>query len=101
MVKRYLWRDRHGKPRVRKNGKTYPIRDENGIWHEPDTAEGDRIYWEIVTGKRAEAKRSWSAAIKILRDSDRWAGCRPAIAPTLSQSCTISKTRSASGTCRV
>lgn len=56
MVKRYLWRDRHGKPRVRKNGKTYPIRDENGIWHEPDTAEGDRIYWEIVTGKRARSE---------------------------------------------
>lgn len=77
MVKRYLWRNRHDKPNVRIKGKVYPIRDDNGVWHEPDTAEGDRIYWEIVTGKRAEAKRSWSAAIKILRDSDRWAGLSP------------------------
>lgn len=77
MVKSYFWRDRHGRPRVRKGGKTYPIRDSNGIWHEPDTAEGDRIYWEILTGKRSEAKTSWSALIKSYRMSDRWKDLKP------------------------
>lgn len=37
------------------------------------TAEFDRQYWEVMTGKTTEAKRSWGAAIKILRESDRWA----------------------------
>ena len=37
------------------------------------TAEFDRQYWEVMTGKTQEAKRSWAAAIKILRASDRWA----------------------------
>lgn len=77
MVKRFLWRDRHGRTRVRKSGKTYPLRDENGVWHEPDTPEGDRLYWEIVTGKRAEARRSWKAAIDLLRADDRWRDLSP------------------------
>lgn len=72
MVKRYLWQDRHDRWRVRKNGKTFPLRDEHNVWHEPDTPEGDRLYWEIVTGKRAEAKRSWKAAIDLLKADDRW-----------------------------
>ena len=37
------------------------------------TAEFDRQYWEVMTGKTMEAKRSWGAAIKLLRGSDRWA----------------------------
>jgi len=37
------------------------------------TAEFDHQYWEVMTGKTTEAKRSWSAAIQILRESDRWA----------------------------
>jgi integrase len=37
------------------------------------TAEFDRQYWEVMTGKTMEAKRSWAAAIQILRESDRWA----------------------------
>lgn len=37
------------------------------------TAEFDRQYWEVMNGKTQEAKRSWSAAIKILRNSERWA----------------------------
>lgn len=76
-MKRYLWQDRHGRWRVRKGGKTIPLRDERGAWHEPDTPEGDRLYWEILTGKRAEAKRSWGAAIALLRQSDRWADLSP------------------------
>jgi integrase len=77
VVKKYLWRNRHDKPNVRIKGKVFPIRDQNDVWHEPDTPEGDRIYWEILTGKRAEAKRSWSAAIVLLRASDRWADLSP------------------------
>lgn len=77
MVKRYLWQDRHKRWRVRKDGKTFPLRDERGVWHVPDTPEGDRLYWEIMTGKRAEAKRSWAAAIDLLKASDRWAGLSP------------------------
>lgn len=37
------------------------------------TAEFDRQYWEVMTGKTLEAKRSWGAAIEMLRESDRWA----------------------------
>lgn len=77
MVKRYLWQDRHKRWRVRKGGKTFPLRDERGLWHAPDTPEGDRLYWEILTGKKAEAKRSWAAAIDLLKASDRWAGLSP------------------------
>lgn len=77
MVKRFLWQDRHKRWRVRKGGKTFPLRDEAGVWHEPDTPEGDRLYWEVLTGKRAEAKRSWGAAIDLLMASDRWAALSP------------------------
>ncbi len=76
MVKRYLWRDGRGRPRVRIKGKTYPLRDANGVWHEPDTPDGDRIYWEILTGRRAEASTSWRALIASFRRSDRWAGLK-------------------------
>lgn len=72
--KKYLWRDGRGKWRVRIKGKTYPLRDDRGVWHEPDTAEGDRLYWEIMSGKRSEARTSWSALIDSYRKSDRWAG---------------------------
>lgn len=37
------------------------------------SAEFDRQYWEVRTSRTMEAKRSWGAAIKILRESDRWA----------------------------
>lgn len=37
------------------------------------TAEFDRQYWEARDGKAQQAKQSWAAAIKILRESDRWA----------------------------
>ena len=41
------------------------------------TEEFDRQYWEVMTGRKAEAKRSWSAAIALLRQSDRWAEKSP------------------------
>lgn len=62
---------------MRRSAKYYPLRDERGVWHAPDTLDGDRIYWEILTGKRAEAKRSWKAAIELLRQDDRWAELAP------------------------
>ncbi len=44
----------------------------------PENTEGfDRQYWEVRTGKKTEAKRSWGAAIDILRKSDRWAEKSP------------------------
>ena len=52
------------------------MRDENGVWHEPDTPEGDRLYWEIVTGKRAEAKRR-GRRDHHLRQDDRWGELSP------------------------
>lgn len=73
MVKRFLWRNRHGRPNVRVKGKVIPLRDEHGAWHEPDTPEGDRLYWEILNGKRAASKQSWNAAFAIVRASDWWA----------------------------
>ena len=76
-MKRHIWRDRHGRPRVRIKGKTYPMRDAQGVWHEPDTPEGDRIYWEIMTGKRAVARTSWNALIASYRTSDRWTRLKP------------------------
>ena len=41
------------------------------------TAEFDRQYWEVMTGKTMEAKRGWAAGIDILRKSDRWAEKSP------------------------
>lgn len=37
------------------------------------TAEFDAEYWRVMTGKTMAAKRSWAAAVEILRQSDRWA----------------------------
>ena len=42
-----------------------------------NTEEFDKQYWAVMTGKKAEAKRSWGAAIDILRHSDRWAEKSP------------------------
>ncbi|MEL6958701.1 MAG: tyrosine-type recombinase/integrase [Pseudomonadota bacterium] len=44
---------------------------------EPGTAEFDRAYWEIRSGKREEAKRSWSALMEDFRRGDKWAGFSP------------------------
>lgn len=71
MVKRYLWRHPAGRIYVRIKGKLFRITAEEG------TADFDRQYWEILTGKRAEAKRSWAALIKLFRESDKWAGFSP------------------------
>lgn len=41
------------------------------------TAEFDRQYWEVMTGKRAAAKTSFSALIVSYRRSDRWTALKP------------------------
>jgi len=69
--KKYTWRHSSGRWYVRLKGKYIRISAKEG------TAEFDRQYWEILTGKRAEGKRSWSALIAAFRQSDKWAGFSP------------------------
>lgn len=69
--KKYLWQHPDGRWYVRLKGKYHRITAEAG------TADFDRQYWEILTGKRAEAKTSWKALIASYRRSDRWTGLKP------------------------
>lgn len=73
--KKWLWRHQSGRWYVRKSisgkMKYFPINARVG------TAEFDRQYWEIHSGKRADAKRSWKALIVLFRHSDKWAGFSP------------------------
>ncbi len=70
-MKKYLWRHPAGRTYVRIKGKLHRINAEEG------TADFDRQYWEIRTGKRAEAKQSWSALIELFRQSDKWSNFSP------------------------
>jgi integrase len=70
-MKRYIWQHPSGRWYVRLSGKYIRINAEAG------TPDFDREYWEILTGKRAEAKRSWAALIGHLRQSDKWAALSP------------------------
>lgn len=47
------------------------------ITAEEGTADFDRQYWEIVSGKRAVAKTSWKALIDAMRETDKWANFSP------------------------
>lgn len=69
--KRYLWRHPSGRWYVRLQGRYHPIRAEEG------TAEFDRQYWEVMTGKRMAAKTSFEALIGSYRRSDRWTALKP------------------------
>jgi integrase len=40
------------------------------------TAEFDRQYWEVMSGKRAEARTGWKALIANYRKSDRFTGLK-------------------------
>lgn len=71
MVKKYLWKHPSGRIYVRIKGKLTRITAEQA------TAEFDRQYWEILSGKRAEAKTSWTAIIEAMRQSDKWANFSP------------------------
>lgn len=72
MRKPYTWQHASGRWYFRRlqDGKPIYLR----INAEPGTAEFDRIYWEIRSGKRAEAKRSWATLIEHFRNGDKWAG---------------------------
>lgn len=69
--KKYLWRHPAGRIYVRLKGRLYRIHAQEG------TEDFDREYWEILTGKRMQAKTSWSALIDDYRTSDRWLGLKP------------------------
>ena len=69
--KRYTWQHKNGNWYVRLKGVYYPLNAVEG------TEEFDRAYWEILTGKRAEAKRSWGALIELFRQTDKWAAHSP------------------------
>ncbi|WP_439525691.1 tyrosine-type recombinase/integrase [Roseovarius mucosus] len=69
--KKYLWQHPSGRIYVRIKGKLHRISAPEG------TAEFDREYWEIRTGKKMEAKTSISALIEDYRKSDRWVGLKP------------------------
>ncbi|WP_231119224.1 tyrosine recombinase XerC [Rhodovulum sp. MB263] len=71
MSKRYLWRHPSGRIYVRLRGRLCRIMAPEG------TAEFDREYWEILTGKRMQAKTSWNALMDDYRTSDRWLGLKP------------------------
>jgi hypothetical protein len=70
-VKRYLWNHPSGRVYVRIKGKYFLVDAER------ETAEFDRQYWEILSGKRAETKTSWKAIIAAMRGSDKWANFSP------------------------
>ena len=55
------------------DGKMYYQRIKAG----PGTREFDQLYWEIRSGKQAEAKRSWATLIEHFRQGDKWAGFSP------------------------
>lgn len=61
--KKYLWRHPAGRIYVRPKGRLYRIHAQEG------TEGFDREYWEILTGKRMQAKTSWNALIEDYRTS--------------------------------
>ena len=52
-----------------------------GVYHRIDAKEGtpefDRIYWEILTGRKTQAKTSWNALMDDYLTSDRWNRLKP------------------------
>ncbi len=68
MVKRkkYLWTHPSGRVYFRRGKQLVRMLAPEG------TADFDTQYWEIMTGKRAEGKRSWTALIDLKRKSDDW-----------------------------
>lgn len=69
--KKYLWRHPTGRIYVRLKGRFHRITAAEG------SADFDRQYWEILTGKRMQSKTSWSALMDDYRTSDRWTGLKP------------------------
>jgi len=71
VTKKYLWQHSRGYWFVRIKGKYHRITATEG------TPEFDRQYWEILSGKRAEASKSWTKLIASYRRSNRWANLKP------------------------
>ena len=69
--KKYLWRHPEGRIYVRIRGTLHRI------WSAEGTADFDREYWEILTGKRAAAKTSFAALMDDYRKSDRCLSLAP------------------------
>lgn len=69
--KKYLWKHPDGRWYVRIKGRYSRIDAAEG------TSEFDREYWEILSGRRVQAKTSWNALIDDYRTSDRWTGLKP------------------------
>lgn len=70
-MKKYIWKHPSGRIYVRIKGKL------SRITADPGTEEFDRQYWEILRGKRVEAKTSWTAIIAAMMESDKWATFSP------------------------
>lgn len=71
-MKKYLWQHPSGRIYFRKKGmKLIRIDAPEG------TEAFDHQYWEILTGKRFEAKTSWAALMDDYRTSDRWTSLKP------------------------
>ncbi|SLN13624.1 Phage integrase family protein [Roseovarius albus] len=70
--KKLLWRHPAGRWYVRKyvNGRMVYL---GRITAQEGSEEFDRQYWEIVSGKRFEAKTSWSALICAMKETEKWA----------------------------
>jgi len=69
--KKFLHEPKPGMFYVRIKGKYHRIHATIG------TADFDWQYWEILTGKRTEAKTGWKALIASYMKSDRWARLKP------------------------
>lgn len=70
-MKKYLWRHPSGRVYVRIKGNLSRIHAKEG------TAEFDREYWEILSGKRAEVKTSWKSLISAMLETERWSSLSP------------------------
>jgi len=70
--KKFLWKHPSGRWYVRKylNRRMVYL---GRITADEGSAEFDRQYWEIVSGKRAAAKTSWGALIDDMLETDKWA----------------------------
>lgn len=72
MVKKYLCEPKPGFIYVRVKGKYI-----GRIIAPKGTADFDRRYWEILSGKTVECKTSWKHLIASYRRSDRWERLKP------------------------
>ena len=70
--KKYLFSPKPGFIYVRVKGKYL-----GRITAPEGSAEFDRQYWEILSGKALASRTSWNALIKSYRESDRWTNLKP------------------------